>query len=116
AGLPLVAALRLRLPTDRLAVRDARRPHVDLNAELVLQVVHGDLDRRLADRGEDGLVRRVFAADVQRWILVGQLVKRRGELVEVGLARWLDGHRERGRWEGAGVVEDDGVLVAGRLV
>ena len=61
-------------------------------------------------------MRRVFAADVQRWILVGQLVKRRGELVEVGLARRLDCHRERGRREVDGVVQDDGVLVAERRV
>src|SRR5205085_1280688 len=69
-GLPLVPALRLRLATDRLAVRDARRAHLHLDTELVLQVMHRDLDRRLADRREDRLVRRVLAADVQRRILV----------------------------------------------
>src|SRR5207249_7667599 len=111
-GLPLVATLRLRFPADRLPIGDARRAHVDLDAELVLQVMNSHLDRRLADRREDRLVRRILAANVESRILVGELVQRGGELVEVGFARRLDGDRERGRREVDGGVEDDGVLVA----
>src|SRR5258708_6317433 len=74
AGLPLVAALRRRLRPDRLSVRDPRGLRVALDAELVLQVMHGALDRRLADGREDRLVRRVVAAYVEGRILLDQLV------------------------------------------
>ena len=112
AGLALVAALRLGLRADRLAIRHARSPHVDLDAELVLEVVDGDLDRRFADRGKDRFVRRILAANMERRVLVGELVERRRELVEIGFARWLDRYGKRRRWELDRVVKDDGILVA----
>src|SRR5256714_7857615 len=112
AGLTLVSALRLGLAADRLAVRHAGRSHIDLDAELVLQVVDRHLDRRLADGGENRLVRRVFATNMQGRVLVGELVQRGRELVEVGFARWLDRYGERRRREVDGVVLDHGVLVA----
>ena len=116
AGLTLIAALRGRLPADGLAVRDLRGVHLHLHAELLFQPVDRDLDRGFADRREDRLVRRVVAAHVERGILVGQLVQRGRQLVEVGFARRLDRHRERRRREVDRVVQDDGVLFAQRRI
>src|SRR4029078_9587501 len=83
AGLPLVAPLRRRLAADRLLVRHPRRAREDLHAELLLEWMHRRVERRLTDAGEDRLVRRVVAAHVERGVLVGELVQRRAELVEV---------------------------------
>src|SRR5438132_1626384 len=49
---------------------------------------------------------------MERRVLVGELVERRRELVEIGFARWLDRYGKRRRWELDRVVKDDGILVA----
>src|SRR5207245_3738688 len=76
AGLPLVASLGGRLPADGLAVRDPGGVHLYLHAALLLQPVDRDLDRGLADRGEDRRVCRVVAAYWERGTLVGSLAQR----------------------------------------
>ena len=74
-------------------------------------MVDRDLDRRLADRRQDRLVSRILAPDVEGRVLVGELVQRRGELVQVGFARRLDGDRKGRRRELDRGVEDHSVLV-----
>ena len=57
AGLLLVPAVRLDARRDRLAVGDARRLEVDLDAEAPLQLRDRHLDVQLALAGEQQLVR-----------------------------------------------------------
>src|SRR5262249_4110190 len=52
-GLLLVAAMRARLLADRLAVRDARRMELDVDAEAPLRALERDLDVHLAHARED---------------------------------------------------------------
>src|SRR5207245_3828028 len=85
AGLLLVAALRARLPANRLEIRDARRVQLDLDVEAPLQPLDRDLDVDLAHAGDQLLARLLIAAEVQRRILLGQPAQAGGHLLLVTL-------------------------------
>ena len=104
AGLLLVPAVRVGLGGDRLAIGDARRLQVHLDAEAALQLGDGDLDVQLALAGEQQLVRLRIARVADRRILFFEPVHRLVDLVFVAAALRLDrvgqhGFRERQRRE-----------------
>ena len=85
AGLLLVAAVRARLAANRLAVRDARRMQLDVDAEAPLRALERDLDVHLAHPGEDLLARLLVATQAQRRILLGEATDRGRDLLLVAL-------------------------------
>ena len=90
AGLLLVAAVRFRGRLDRLAIRDARRLQVDVDAEPALQLGDRHLDVQLALAGEQQLLGLRIAAVADRRILFLEPVHRRADLVLVAAALRLD--------------------------
>ena len=94
AGLLLVAAVRLGGGLDRLAVGDARRLEVDVDAEAPLQLRDGHLDVELALAVEQQLLRLRIAAVADRGILFLEPVHRRADLVLVAAALRLDRVRQ----------------------
>ena len=85
AGLLLVPAVRARLPANRLAVRNARRVQLDVDAEPPLRPLERDLDMHLAHSGEDLLAGLLVASQVQRLILLGETANRGRDLLLVAL-------------------------------
>ena len=85
ARLLLVAAVGARLAADRLAVRDARRMQLDVDAEAPLRALERDLDVHLAHPGEDLLPGLLVAAETQRRILLREAANRRRDLLLVAL-------------------------------
>ena len=90
AGLLLVAAVRLGRRLDRLAIRDARRLEVDVDAEAPLQFRDRHLDVELALAVEQQLLGLRIAAVADRRILFLEAVHRRADLVLVAAALRLD--------------------------
>ena len=85
AGLFLVAPVGARLAADRLAVRDARRMQLDVDAEPALRALERDLDVHLAHPREDLLARLLVAPQPQRRVLFREPADRRCDLLLVAL-------------------------------
>ena len=94
AGLLLVPAVRLGRGLDRLAVRNARRLQVDVDAESPLQLRDRHFDVQLPLAREQQLLRLRIAAVADRRILFLEAVHRRADLVFVAAALRLDGVRQ----------------------
>ena len=94
AGLLLVAAVRLGRRLDRLAVRDARRLEVHVDAEPPLQLRDGHLDVQLSLAGEQQLLGLRVAAVADRRVFFLEPVHRRADLVFVAAALRLDRVRQ----------------------
>ena len=120
AGLLLVAAVGLGLLRDRLAVGDLRRMEDDLDAVALLQARHRDLDVELRRPGEVELLGLLVALEVERGVLLDQLVEGGRDLVLVALGLRLDGVRDRRLGNRQGGQDDRVVLgrerVAGERV
>ena len=114
AGLLLVTPVRLGGRLDRLAVRNARRFEVDVDAEPPLQLRDGDLDVELALPRQQQFLGLRIAAVADRRVLFLEAVHRRADLVLVAAALRLDRVREhrfreldRRKLHGVGFVADD---------
>ena len=77
AGLLLVPAVRFGRRLDRLAVRDARRLQVHVDAEPALQLRDRDLDVQLALAREQQFLGLRIAAVADRRVLFLEAVHRR---------------------------------------
>src|SRR5215210_5811646 len=83
---------------DRLAVGHLRLADVRLDVELTPHAVDQDLQVQLAHAGDDRLTGLLVEADLERRVLLGQLLDGRAQLLLVALGLRLDGHRDdRGR-------------------
>src|SRR4051795_4394187 len=83
---------------DGLAVGDLGLAHVRLDAELTPHAVDQDLQVQLAHAGDDRLTGLLVQADLERRVLLGELLDRGAQLLLVALGLRLDGHRDdRGR-------------------
>ncbi len=116
AGLAHEAALDLghRL-LDRLAVGDLGLADVGVDLELALEAVDDDLQVQLAHAGDDRLPRLLVGEGAERGVLVGELLQRAAELVEIGLGLGLDGDRDDRIGE-LHLLQEDGVLVVAERV
>src|SRR5207245_867945 len=76
AGLFLVAAVRFGRTFDRLAIRDARRLEVHVDAETALQFRDGDFDVQLSLAREQQLLRLRIATVLDRWIFFFEAMHR----------------------------------------
>ena len=94
AGLLLVAAVRFGGRLDRLAVRNARRLQIDVDAEAPLQLRDRHFDVKLSLAREQQLLRLRIAAVADRRILLLEPMHRRADLVFVAAALRLDGVRQ----------------------
>ena len=81
AALPLVLALRLGAGQHRLVVRRVRQLQVHVDVELPLQLLDGHLDVHLPHALEQRLVGLGIARQLQRGILLEQLVQRHARLL-----------------------------------
>ena len=86
AGLLLVPAVRLRCSLDRLAVRNARRLQVDVDAEPALELRDRDFDVQLSLTREQQLFGLRIAAVADGRVLFLEPVHRRADLVFVAAA------------------------------
>ena len=75
----------MRLPVGDLGLADVR-----LDLELAPQAVDDDLEVELAHAGDDGLAGLFVGERAERRILVGELLQRHAELLDVGLGLRLD--------------------------
>ena len=100
-GLLLVAVPGARLLPDRLEVRHARLVQVDVDAEAALRPLERDLDVHLAHAGEDLLARLRIAAQLERRVLLGEALDRRGDLLllALDLRRHGEAHHRLGEAE-----------------
>jgi hypothetical protein len=81
AGLLHVPAVALGRPSDRLAIRDLRGLVHDVDAELLLEPVHLDVQVRLAHPVDHGLVGLLDPIHAERRVLLTQPGEPGGELV-----------------------------------
>src|SRR5918997_1061561 len=100
-GLLLVRVVRaLDGLADRLAVGHLRLADVGLDVELAAHAVDEDLQVELAHAGDDRLAGLLVEADLERRVLLGQLLDGGAELLLVALRLRLDRHRDDRRREG----------------
>src|SRR5919112_504511 len=85
---------------DRLAVGHLRLADVGLDVELAAHAVDQDLQVELAHARDDRLTGLLVEADLERRVLLGQLLDGRAQLLLVALGLRLDGHRDDRRGEG----------------
>src|SRR4051794_4654122 len=85
-------------PADGLAVGHLGLAHVGLDVELPPHAVDQDLQVQLTHAGDDRLTGLLVEADLERRVLLGQLLDGRAELLLVALGLRLDRDRDdRGR-------------------
>src|SRR5579864_7985551 len=113
--LPDEAADAVRLALDRLAIGDLRLAHVGVDRELAQHPVDDDLQVQLAHPGDDGLGGLVIGADLEGWILLGELGERLAHLFLGGLGAGLDGHADD-RLGKDDRLQDDRVVLVGERV
>jgi hypothetical protein len=99
AGLLLVAVVALRLGGDGLAIRDARRPRLDLELELARHALEHRAQMQVPQTAEDHLVDRGIVLDDECRVLRHHLVQHVGDALLVAAALGRDrepvhGHRE----------------------
>src|SRR5919112_271561 len=115
-GLLLVRVVRaLDGLADRLAVGHLRLADVGLDVELAAHAVDQDLQVELAHAGDDGLTGLLVEADLERRVLLGELLDGRAQLLLVALGLRLDGHRDDRRGEGHRLQDDRVLRVAERV-
>ncbi len=102
AGLLLVAAVRLDRHGDGLAIRDARRLEVHLDAEAALEFGDGHLDVQLALARQQQFLGLRVARVADRRVLFLQPVHRGADLVLVAARLGLDRVRQHGLREADG--------------
>ena len=99
ARLLLVRVLGRRLCTDGLSVRDPRRVHLEVDAELALDALQVHLDVGIAEAGEDHLAGVRVAFEAEAGVFLDDALERRAHLVEVGLRLRRYGRAGRGARE-----------------
>src|SRR4051812_30812475 len=85
---------------DRLAVGHLRLADVGLDVELTPHPVDQDLQVQLAHAGDDRLTGLLVETDLERRVLLGELLDGRAQLLLVALGLRLDGNRDDRRGEG----------------
>src|SRR6478752_3859322 len=85
---------------DRLAVGHLRLADVRLDVELTPHAVDQDLQVELTHARDDRLTGLLVEADLERRVLLGQLLDGRAQLLLVALGLRLDGDRDDRRREG----------------
>src|SRR5665647_218308 len=106
-GLLLVHVVELDdLATDGLAVGDLRLANIRLDVELAAHAVHEDIEVELAHAGDDRLTGLVVLADLERRVLLGELLDGGAQLFLVTLGLGLDGHRDDRVREAHGLEHD----------
>src|SRR4051794_16449456 len=94
-GLLLVDEIELgHGAADRLAVGHLRLADVGLDVELSAHAVDQDVQVQLTHAGDDRLTGLLVVADPEGRVLLGQALDRGTQLLLVGLALRLDGHRD----------------------
>src|SRR6476661_7352776 len=91
---------------DGLAVGHLGLAAVGLDLELAAHAVHQDVQVELAHAGDDRLAGLLVQADLERRVLLGELLDGRAELLLVTLGLGLDGHGDHGLGEGHGLQDD----------
>ncbi len=86
AGLLLVAMVAFGLAADGLAIGDARRTRLHLDAVLVLQPFEVDAQVQVGQAANHGFVGLGLVLDDEAGILLGQLVQCGGEFLLLALA------------------------------
>src|SRR5207342_2422307 len=116
AGLLLVGVLDLlHLAADGLPVGHLRPADIRLDPELPAHPVDKHLEVQLTHACDERLTSLLVGAYLERGILLGKPLDRRGELLLVALAPRLDGDVDDRRWE-AHRLEDDGCFRTGEGV
>ncbi len=110
AGLLLVPPVRLDRHRDRLAIRDARRLEVDLDAEPPLQLRDRDLDVQLALTGEQQFLGLRVARVADGRVLLLEPVHRRADLVFVAACLGLDRVRQHRLGEADGATAQPAIV------
>src|SRR4029450_8947452 len=90
AGLADEPAFALRLPGDRLAIRDLRLSDVRADVELAPHAVRDDLEVELPHSADDRLTRLAVRVDLERRVFLHQLREGHPHLFLVGLGLGLD--------------------------
>src|SRR5215210_6783270 len=95
AGLFLVAALGLGRARYRLHKRHLRRPRLDLDSVAVLYALQGQFDVHLGEPGQDVLIRRLRALQLERGVLIDHAPDRVEDLLFLATRLGADSERRR---------------------
>ena len=115
ARLLLVTAVRLRRLRDRLAIRNFRRMEDHVDAVLLLQLLHDDLDVELPLSADLKLLGHFVALELDGRIFFDDASDRAGEFVFIAARFRFDGECDR-RLRIVDVRNDDGVILRGDRV
>ena len=91
---PVAFAVDLGRAADRLAVADARLVDLHVQLEVAQQAVLDHLQVQLAHAADERLARLFVLAGGERGVLLAEHLERVGQLLLVGRALRLDGHRD----------------------